>query len=55
MCVCLLAGSATTEERHTVESIGCLLQGAAGTTGEEGMGIHAHTHSHAHTHKPGKT
>lgn len=35
-CVFLLAGSAATEERLTAESTGCLLQGATGTTGEEG-------------------
>lgn len=43
-----LAGRAATEERSTAESIGSLLQGAAGTAGEEGTTfIYTHTHTHA--------
>ena len=50
-CVCRLAGSAATEERFTAESVGRLLQGAAGTTGGEGTAFtQTHTHAHTHTH-----
>lgn len=37
VCLCVSpAGSEAAEERVAAESDGCLLQGAAGTTGEEG-------------------
>lgn len=37
VCLCVSpAGSEAAEERFAAESDGCLLQGAAGTTGEEG-------------------
>lgn len=42
--MCTVAGSAASEERLTAESTGCLLQGAAGTTGEKGTTlIQTHT------------
>lgn len=34
--VCVLADSTAAEKRFTAKSTGCLLQGAAGTTAEEG-------------------
>lgn len=37
---CVLADSTAAEERFTAESTGCLLQGAASTTGEEGKRMH---------------
>lgn len=43
LCVCahfcLLIDSTAAEERFTAESSGCLLQGTAGTTGEEGKRV----------------
>lgn len=43
VCVCahfyVLTDSTAAEERFTAESTGCLLQGTAGTTGEEGKRV----------------